>query len=232
MEDENRASAATSGEDAFGTELRGEMVDYGRRMSQDRLVAGTAGNLSVRAGDEVLITPSNIPYDAVRPDLLCTVDIEGKKLAGPVEPSSETPLHTLIYRSTDAGAVVHTHSMYATTLACTVGELPAVHYAIHRFGASSIAVADYERFGSEELAAAVVSTLGKAHGVLLRNHGAVTYAATLEEAYDLAVLLEWLAELYWRTRVMAEPSILTAEQLEEVSTEARRRRYMQRPGSV
>jgi len=205
-------------------QARVEVVEYGKRMLRDGLVKGTSGNISVRVGDEVAISPGSMPYEEIEPDDVSIVDLDGNHLGGG-RPSSETPLHTLVYRETDAAAVVHTHSIYATTLACTVDELPAVHYMIHTFGGDSIAVSDYERFGSEELAAAVHAALGDRRGVLLRNHGAVVHGPTLNRAYDLAVLLEWLAELYWRSSVFGEPRILSHDQLEEVATEASRRAY-------
>lgn len=205
-------------------QARIEVVEHGRRMLRDGLVKGTSGNISVRVGNQVVITPGSVPYEEIEPDGLAIVDLDGNPISGG-RPSSETPLHTLVYRETDAAAVVHTHSIYATTLACTVDELPAVHYMIHAFGGDSIAVSDYERFGSAELAAAVHAALGDRRGALLRNHGAVVHGPTLTRAYDLAVLLEWLAELYWRASVLGRPRILGHEQLEEVAAEARRRVY-------
>jgi L-fuculose-phosphate aldolase len=201
-----------------------EVAEYGRRMIREGLVKGTAGNISVRVGDKVVITPSSVDYEEIEPDQIPVVDLDGELVAGE-RPSSETPLHTLVYRQTDAVAVVHTHSIYATTLACTVDELPAVHYMIHAFGGDEIEVSDYERFGSDELAAAVHRALGERRGVLLRNHGSVVHGPTLSRAYDLAVLLEWLAELYWRASVFGEPRILSHEQLAEVASEAERRSY-------
>ena len=205
-------------------QARIEIVEHGRRMLRDGLVKGTSGNISVRVGDQVVITPGSVPYEEIEPEGLAIVDLDGNHVGGG-RPSSETPLHTLVYRETDAAAVVHTHSIYATTLACTVDELPAVHYMIHAFGGDTVEVSDYERFGSDELAAAVHKALGDRRGVLLRNHGAVVHGPNLKRAYDLAVLLEWLSELYWRSSVFGEPRILSHEQLEEVATEAGRRSY-------
>lgn len=203
---------------------RADVAEYGRRMLRDGLVKGTSGNISVRVGDRVAISPGSMPYEEITPDDVAVVDLDGNPIEGG-RPSSETPLHTLVYRETDAAAVVHTHSIYATTLACTVDELPAVHYNIFAFGGSTIQVSDYERFGSDELAAAVHKALGDRRGVLLRNHGAVVHGPDLARAYDLAVLLEWLSELYYRSSQLGEPRILTAEQLDEVAAEARRRSY-------
>jgi L-fuculose-phosphate aldolase len=201
-----------------------EVIEYANRMLTEGLVKGTSGNVSVRVGDQVAITPGSVPYPEITPDRVAIVDLDGNRVSGG-NPSSETPLHTLVYRETDAAAVVHTHSIYATTLACTVDELPAVHYMIHAFGGDAVEVSDYERFGSDELAAAVHKALGDRRGVLLRNHGAVVHGPSLRRAYDLAVLLEWLAELYWRSSVFGTPRILSHEQLEEVATEAARRAY-------
>ena len=103
--------------------------------------------------------------------------------------------------------------------------LPAIHYSIHRFGGDTVPVAEYERFGSDALADLVALALKDRRGALLRNHGAVTYGSSLAEAYDLAVLLEWLARIYWQAKQLGEPRLLTADQVEEVAAEARRRRY-------
>jgi L-fuculose-phosphate aldolase len=203
---------------------RFEVAELGRRMLADGLVKGTSGNISVRVGDRVAISPGSMPYEEITADDVAIVDLDGNPIEGG-RPSSETPLHTLVYRETDAAAVVHTHSIYATTLACTVDELPAVHYNIFAFGGSTIEVSDYARFGSDELADAVHRALGDRRGVLLRNHGAVVHGPDLARAYDLAVLLEWLSELYYRSLQLGEPRILTQEQLDEVAAEAGRRAY-------
>lgn len=202
-----------------------ELVECARAMSDTGLVVGTAGNISIRIDDEIVITPTSVPYDRIERGDLCVLDLAGRQLDGRRRPSSETPLHTQIYGSTDAGAVVHTHSPFATTLACVIDELPAIHYSIHRFGGDTIPVAEYERFGSDALADRVASMLKDRRGVLLRNHGAVTCGASLAEAYDLAVLLEWLAQIYWQAKLLGEPQVLTAAQISEVAEEARRRRY-------
>jgi L-fuculose-phosphate aldolase len=202
-----------------------ELVRYARAMSDSGLVVGTAGNISIRLDDEIVITPTSVPYDRIEVDDLCLLDLDGAQTDGRRRASSETPLHTQIYRTTDAVAVVHTHSTYATTVACVSDVLPAIHYSIHRFGGDTVPVADYERFGSDALADAVARALRDRRGTLLRNHGAVTYGSSLAEAYDLAVLLEWLAQVYWQATQLGEPRLLTAAEIAEVATEARRRRY-------
>jgi L-fuculose-phosphate aldolase len=202
-----------------------ELVHRARMMSDTGLVVGTAGNISIRLDDEIAITPTSIPYELIQPSDLSVLDLAGRQIDGRRPASSEAPLHTQVYRATDAAAVVHTHSPFATTLACAIDALPAIHYSIHRFGGDTVPVAEYERFGSDALADRVAPLLQDRRGVLLRNHGAVTYGSSLAEAYDLAVLLEWLAEIYWRARQLGEPRLLTRAEIDEVAAEARRRRY-------
>jgi L-fuculose-phosphate aldolase len=202
-----------------------KVVSYGRRMLRDGLVLGTAGNISVRVSDGIVITPTSVPYEEIAPEELCILDTDGEQLAGHGRPSAETPMHLNIYSATDAAAVVHTHSPVAVAVSAVINELPAIHYAIHAFGGDTIRVVDYKRFGSDDLAGATVTALDGRRGVLLRNHGTVTYGRSLEEAYHLAVLLEWLATAYWRAKAIGEPNIISRAELDEVADEARRRRY-------
>ena len=204
-----------------------ELVQCARRLTADGLVVGTAGNISIRLGDEIVITPTSIPYERIERDDLCMLGVEGRR-----RPSSETPLHTRIYEPTDAAAVVHTHSPFATTLACVVDVLPAIHYSIHRFGGDTIPVVEYELFGSQALADRVALAVRDRRGVLLRSHGAVTYGSSLREAYDLTVLLEWLARIYWQAKQLGEPRLLSAAAIARVAAEAQRRRYAPTASSV
>jgi L-fuculose-phosphate aldolase len=212
--------------------LLDEIIRCARRMSDDGLVLGTAGNISVRLDDEIVITPSSMPYELIERSDLCVLDLSGRLLDGRRRPSSESPLHTQVYRTTDAAAVVHTHSPFATTLACAIDVLPAIHYAIHRFGGDTVRVAEYERFGSDELADKVAFALKDRRGALLRNHGAVTYGSSLTEAYDLAVLLEWLSRIYWQAKQLGEPRLLTTAEIDEVAEEARRLRYGNKAAAI
>ena len=106
-------------------EEREELADFGRRMIADGLVVGTAGNLSMRSGDLVAVSPSGIPYDRLDAASICIVGVEGDVVDAPSRPSSEMPMHLAVYRGTQAAAVVHTHSPYATALSTVVDELPA-----------------------------------------------------------------------------------------------------------
>jgi len=208
---------------------RAQLVSYSARLLDDGLAVGSAGNMSVRAGDTVAITPSGVSYAEMRPEDVCLVTLDGAEPAGLAQetPSSETPMHLAIYAATSAGAVVHTHSPEVIALSAAREELPAIHYAITGLG-GPVRVAPYVRFGSAGLAAAAVAALDGRSAVILRNHGAVTYGRDLAQAYDRALLLEWLARTYRLALSYGEPSILSAAELDEVTAESRRRRYGER----
>jgi L-fuculose-phosphate aldolase len=210
---------------------REQLVTYSTRLVDDGLAVGAAGNMSVRAGDTVAITPSGIPYRELNPTDICLVSLDGAELEAPESPSTELPMHLAVYAATDAGAVVHTHSAEVIALSTACAELPAVHYAITGLG-GPVRVAAYTRFGSAGLADAAVKALDGRTAAILQNHGAICYGATLARAYDRALLLEWLARVYRLARAYGEPRILTQAELDEVATEARRRRYGQRRRSA
>ncbi len=214
----------------FGAELRAtreQLVSFGARLAADGLAVGAAGNLSVRVGDLIAITPSGIGYDEVTPSDICLVTLAGDEVEAAETPSSELPMHLAVYGATAAAAVVHTHSAEVVALSATCTELPAVHYAITSLG-GPVRVAGYVRFGSPGLADAAVAALAGRQAAILQNHGAICYGASLPAAYDRAVLLEWLARVYRLARGYGEPRILSQGELEEVSAEARRRRYGER----
>ncbi len=212
---------------------RARLVTYSARLLDDGLAVGSAGNMSVRVGDVVAITPSGIGYADMRPADVCLVTPTGAEFtdgAGRTNletPSTETPMHLAIYAATGAQAVVHTHSPEVIALSASRDELPAIHYQITGLG-GPVRVAPYVRFGSDGLAAAAVQALEGRQAVILRNHGAVTYGRDLAQAYDRAVLLEWLARTYRMALSYGEPAILSAEALAEVAAEAKRRRYGER----
>jgi L-fuculose-phosphate aldolase len=210
---------------------RAQLVSYSARLLDDGLAVGSAGNISVRLGELVAITPSGISYAEMRPEDICLVTTDGAepetRTPSRETPSSETPMHLAIYAATKAGAVVHTHSPEVIALSAGRPELPAIHYAITGLG-GPVRVAPYVRFGSDGLAAAAVEALDGRSAVILRNHGAVTYGRDLAQAYDRALLLEWLARTYRLALCYGEPAILSAAELDEVAAEARRRRYGER----
>jgi L-fuculose-phosphate aldolase len=206
---------------------RAQLVSYSVRLLADGLAIGSSGNISVRVGNVVAITPSAIPYAELRPADICLIAPDGTQIdtAGPAPaPSSETPMHLAIYAATDAAAVVHTHSPEVIALSAVRPELPAIHYAITGLG-GPVRVAPYVRFGSGGLAAAAVAALDGRSAVILRHHGAVAYGRDLVQAYGRAALLEWLARTYRLALSYGEPAVLTPAELDEVSAEMRRRHY-------
>jgi L-fuculose-phosphate aldolase len=209
---------------------RAQLVSYSSRLLDDGLAVGSAGNMSVRLGSTVIITPSGVPYRDMRPEQICEVGLDGSEVSVPATVSSETPMHLAIYAAGDAGAVVHTHSPEVIAFSSVFDELPAIHYAIHALG-GPVRVAPYTRFGSGGLASAAVLALTSRRAAILQNHGAVCYGRTLAEAYERALLLEWLAHTYRLARALGEPKILTAAELAEVAAEASRRRYGEAPAA-
>ncbi len=195
---------------------RAALVDYCLKMQADDLTVGTSGNLSIRSGDLIAITPSGVNYDELTPEAICIVDLDGTVVEADLEPSSEVPMHTAVYAATDAGAVVHSHQMYCTALSVTMDEVPPVHYMITLLG-GPVRVAPYARFGSPELAQGSVDAMVGRSGVLLRNHGATTYGDTLGKAYTRSIYLEWVCKLYHVSTQLGEPALLTQEQLDEVA---------------
>lgn len=195
---------------------RAALVEYCLKMQADDLTVGTSGNLSVRSGHLVAITPSGVNYDELTPEAICVIDLDGAVVEADLEPSSEVPMHTSVYRATDAGAVVHSHPLYCTALSVTMDEVPPVHYMLALLG-GPVRVAPYARFGSPELAQGSVDALAGRTGVLLRNHGATTYGPTLAKAYTRSIYLEWVCRLYHQATQIGEPTLLTAEQLDEVA---------------
>jgi L-fuculose-phosphate aldolase len=222
----DRVSGATASDDAeLIRAAAADLVSFGRQMVRDRLVVGSAGNLSVRVGDSIVITPSGLRYDAIRESDICVVDAAGDKKSGDGQVSSEYPMHRMIYDTSDAHAVVHTHSTAAVAVSITCTELPAVHYSILRLGGSTVRVAPYQTFGSDGLAGAAQAALSDRSAALLQNHGVIAHGATLDEAYERAELVEWLCDIHIRAASLGRQRILDADELAAVREQARRRRY-------
>jgi L-fuculose-phosphate aldolase len=203
---------------------RDQLVSYSARLLDDGLAVGSAGNISVRVGDAIAITPSGIGYHQMRAGDICVISPDGEELDAKQVPSSEAPMHLAIYAATPAAAVVHTHSAEVIALSSACEELPAIHYAIAGLG-GPVRVAPYVRFGSDTLATAAVAALEERRAAILQNHGAIVYGASLAEAYDRALLLEWLARVYRLARCHGAPRILSSAELDEVAAEVKRRRY-------
>jgi len=192
------------------------VIEYCLRMLGDGLTVATSGNVSVRVGENIAITPSGVDYEALAPADICVITVEGEHVDGPQNPSSEVPMHTVVYQNTDALAVVHTHPVYATVLGTLVEEIPPIHYMLALLG-GPVRVAPYAPFGTEELARSCLAAMKDRYAVLLQNHGATTYGASLAKAYTRSVYLEWLCRIYCEAKAIGQPRLLTAAELASVA---------------
>jgi L-fuculose-phosphate aldolase len=204
--------------------LREELVVACRALAHEGLVTGTSGNVSCRAGGGILISPGGAELGSLRAEEIPLVDIEGQVIDGDRRPSSEINLHLGMYRRYGAGAVVHTHAPMATAVACTVDELPCVHYIMVELG-GSVPVAPYFTFGTQALADAVHDTIDGHTAVLMSNHGTLAYGRDLASAVTRTQLLEWVSTVYWRAAAIGTPRTLTVAEQRHVASELERRSY-------
>ncbi|WP_232688260.1 class II aldolase/adducin family protein [Halobacterium zhouii] len=188
------------------------VVDHAPQLSD--LTPGRTGNLSVRRDDRFAATPTGVPYDGFDEEDVPVVTLDGDVVAGEMAPTSEVPMHTGIYRRLDAGAIVHTHSTWATTLAVLGEELPPIHYMITAVG-KRVPVAGYAPYGTDDLAELVVSEMEAAdsRACLLAHHGLVVVGEDLPSAVENTMHVENLARVYLQARQHGEPAELTDEQL-------------------
>ena len=200
--------------------LREQLLKTTRKLHQLGLNKGTSGNVSVRDGDGFLVTPSGMDVDAMTAPDMVAMNFEGRlRMQGEHDrkPSSEWFFHRDILQSRpELNAVIHAHSMFATTLACLHVEIPAFHYMIAVTGGDSIRCAPYALFGSQKLSDAAVAALQDRRACLLANHGMITVGETLAEAFDIAVEVENLCELYWRALQIDKPHVLSEQEMVEV----------------
>lgn len=210
------------------TEDRADLVRAARTVAESGLVVGSSGNLSLRRGSRVLITPRRAELGAIDPADCVDVALEDGTVADDhgtdSEPSSEAQLHRAVYDATDAAAVVHTHSHFATVLGTLVRELPAIHYGLTAFG-GPVRVVPFAVFGSAELAASVGAAFDGRRAVLLANHGAVVAAESIGRAVDLAIQLEWLASVAYHAMVAGTPALLSDDDLRRTVEQSRALRY-------
>ena len=203
----------TEGHDVDGA--REAVAAAARRLAAEGLVLGTSGNVSLRAGESVAVSPTGARLADLQPGQVAVVDLDGARVAGDLAPTSELGLHLGIHAERGDGAVVHAHPRFATALSCVLDELPVVHYEMLRFG-GAVRVAPYATFGTEELAAAVHAALAGRTAALMANHGIVAVGESMEAAVELALLLEWACEVYWRAAQVGEPRTLGDDDLRAV----------------
>jgi len=199
------------------TRLREDLIATARRMSELGLTPGMSGNVSVRTPTGLLVTPSGMPYGDLVPDDAVEMKADGSMRAGQRTPTSEWQLHRdILGARPDVGAIVHTHSLFCTTIACLRREIPAIHYMVVLAGSDAIPCAEYATFGSAELAVNAVVALRGGNACLLANHGMIALGETLAQALRLAAEVETLASQYWHAAQLGTPHILDRDELLKV----------------
>lgn len=193
------------------------LVDMSQRLVNSGLNKGTSGNISVRTEQGFIVTPSGVEADDMAADNMVYMQMDGQHSVDK-KPSSEWRFHRDILQSrTEINAVIHTHSMFATTLACLHKDVPPFHYMIAVTGGDSIRCAPYALFGSQALSDHALAALKERKACLLANHGMITLGKDLSEAYAVAVEVENLCEHYWRLlQITPNPPLLTESEMQEV----------------
>jgi L-fuculose-phosphate aldolase len=193
------------------------LISAARGMAGLGLATGTAGNLSLRDGANMLITPSALPFESLTPEMIPRMALGGPygSFTGAYRPSSEWRFHADIYAARpEVGAIVHHHAPYCTALAMARREIPACHYMIARFGGAPVRCAPYALFGTAELSAHVVAALEGRSACLMANHGALTTGKTIEAALAAAAELEALARHYALSLTVGGPALLSTAEID------------------
>ncbi len=201
------------------TDIRQSIIDACLELNSSGLNQGTSGNISMRVGNRVLMTPTSIPYPHLTPDMLCSFDLSGEMTGdwdGTHQPSSEWRFHWQILKHRpEFNAVVHAHPPFCTTLAILRKPIPACHYMVAAFGGNDVRCSDYSTYGTAELADMALEAMRDRSGCLLANHGMITAGATLEKAMWRAVELETLARQYCQALQIGDPVILDDAQIDQ-----------------
>jgi L-fuculose-phosphate aldolase len=197
---------------------REAIVEFGRKLITSNLTTGSGGNLSILNRDEnlVAIKPSGVDYFEMKPEDIVIVTPDGIVVEGTLKPSSEIRFHlALLQHRKDINAVVHTHQVYATTIACLNWELPAVHYLIGYSG-NKVPLAKYATFGTQELSDNIIAAIGNYNACLMANHGIVTVGKDIGSAFASAEELELVSRLYYQTKCIGDPVILSDKEMETI----------------
>jgi len=200
----------------IGAAVREQVLATARAMNRHGLNRGASGNVSARDGKGFWITPSALPYDQCTPEDMVWLDWAGQ-VKGRRKPSSEWRMHADIYRTyQQAGAILHAHSPYCTTLACLERPIPAFHYMVAMAGGDSIRCASYATFGTQALSDRVIEALCDRSAALLAHHGMICHGADLDRVLALAIEVETLAQIYLQALAVAEPPVLPAGEMAEI----------------
>ncbi|GAB2177260.1 class II aldolase/adducin family protein [Dongia sp. agr-C8] len=203
------------------TELaaRKSIIQAALSMNAMGINQGTSGNVSLRYGNRMLITPSGVPYEELDPKDICATEIkqDGKAWQGDLAPSSEWRFHLDIYKARpDVGAVVHTHSMYATVMAICGKPIPAVHYMVAASGGTEIRVAKYATYGTEQLSKNALEALKDRTCCLLKNHGVIATGPNIKRALWLASEVETVARQYHLALTIGGGDIIPDDEMNRI----------------
>ena len=189
---------------------REQVIEYSLKLLSEGLTNGTAGNVSIFNREEglVAISPTGVNYSELTPEMISIVDLNGKLIEG-LKPSSELEMHMILYRNReDVNAVIHTHPVYTTVLACLRQDLPAIDYMIAVTGATKVKCAEYASYGTKELAENAYKAMGSSLAVILANHGLTTAGKDIANAFNITVQVEYISNLYIKAKNIGEPIIL------------------------
>ena len=211
---------------------RRAVIETGRRMNSAGINQGTSGNVSLRNPGGFLVTPTSLPYDRMEPDDVVQMGFDGS-YEGRRRPSSEWRFHRdILDGRRDVEAVLHCHSVYATTLACLDRPIPAFHYMVGVAGGTTIRCAPYATFGTQALSDAAIAALDGRLACLLGHHGQISLGRDLDGALALAVEVETLARLYVQTLAVGEPTVLPDDEMARVLEQMRLMSYGRAPDLV
>jgi L-fuculose-phosphate aldolase len=195
--------------------LRAAIIAKACWMNSVGLNQGTSGNISARLGDRMLITPTSVPYETMKPAMLASFEIDGEYGAyeGPRLPSSEWRFHLDIMKARpEINAIVHTHATFATILAIARKPIPACHYMIAAFGGTDVRVGDFAVYGTKQLAENAVKALEGRTACLLANHGMIALGRDLDEAMWRAVELETISRQYYHALLLPEGPVILPDE--------------------
>lgn len=194
------------------------IVEYGKKLLDRGLVTGTFGNISMYNSKEKLmaISPSGLDYYLTKPEDIVILNLDGKIVDGERKPSSEYDMHRIFYmKRPGIKCVIHTHSTYATILACLNWSIPPLHYLV-AYSGKEVPCTKYVQFGTWELAESALEGMGKGNACLLGNHGFLAAASTISYAFDIAEQIEFVSKLYYSSKAAGEPVLLNNEEIDVV----------------
>lgn len=200
-------------------EERKLIVEYCNKLIESGLTVGTGGNISIynRELGYMAISPSGVKYHKMTPEDVVVMDLNSNVIEGDLKPSSEYEMHTVVYKNRDdVDSMIHTHALYATTISCLNESLPAVHYLLGFAGGKDIRCAEYATYGTKEIAENALKAMKGRNAVLLANHGINVVGKGIEKTFSITEQLEFCCRLYWQTKSMGNPKILSEEEMDKM----------------